>query len=145
MKRFASIALVAMSIVVAPMAASAAGDTPDATISLSGKSAAVGIGFAEGHGTLQYNGKSYPVKLEGLSIISVGASSFTATGDVYHLSKLDDLNGNYVVASAGATLAGGGSATAMKNQNGVVIQLRSTNEGLQFNLSLEGMSLKLAQ
>ena len=145
MKRFASIALVIASILAAPMPVSAAGDTPDATISLSGTAVALGVGYSQAKGTLQYHGKSYPVGLEGLSVLSAGVSSFTATGDVYNLAKLEDLNGNYVAASAGATLAGGGTVTTMENQNGVVIRLRSSDEGLQLNLSLDGVNLKLTQ
>jgi hypothetical protein len=44
---------------------------------------------------------------------------------------------------AGVTVAGGGQAAAMENQNGVVIKLHSTTQGLQFNLSVEGVALKL--
>jgi hypothetical protein len=63
--------------------------------------------------------------------------------EVYNLAKLEDFDGNYTAVSAGGTLAGGGAAAAMENQNGVVIMLRSTNQGLQFNLSLDGVTLKV--
>ena len=36
-----------------------------------------------------------------------------------------DLAGTYISGEAGAALIGGGSAIAMKNENGVVIQLKS--------------------
>jgi hypothetical protein len=49
---------------------------------------------------------------------------------VYNLAKIEDFDGNYTAVSAGATVAGGGSATAMQNQNGVVIKMHSTNQGL---------------
>jgi hypothetical protein len=34
----------------------------------------------------------------------------------------------------------GGAAKAMENQNGVVIKVRSTTQGLQFNLSVDGVA-----
>ena len=40
--------------------------------------------------------------------------------------------------------AGGGSVTAMENQNGVVLHMRSNTKGLQLNASVEGVSVKLA-
>jgi hypothetical protein len=144
MKRFASIVLLAASVFAAPLLASAA-DTPDATISLAGRTVAAGVGVSHAKGTLQYRGQSYPVDLQGLSVVAVGASAFTATGDVYHLTKPSDLNGNYVAASAGAALADGGTATTLKNENGVLIRLRSTDKGVQFNLSVESVTLKLTQ
>jgi hypothetical protein len=56
----------------------------------------------------------------------VGASKIAAKGNVYHLNKLEDFDGNYTAATGGMTIAGGGSAIAMQNQNGVVRQIAST-------------------
>jgi hypothetical protein len=39
----------------------------------------------------------------------------------------------------------GGSVAAMENQNGVVIKLRSANQGLQFNLSVEGVAFAVTR
>src|SRR4029078_9681577 len=79
----------------------------------------------------------------GLSIADVGASKIEASGKVYHLNKLADFAGNYTAAAAGITISGGGSATAMRNQNGVVINVLSTTQGLKFALAASGMSLKI--
>jgi hypothetical protein len=91
---------------------------------------AVGIGYSWGGGTLTYKGKTYQVEVKGLSVGDVGASQVEASGNVYHLSKRADFDGNYTTAAAGATVAGGASATTMKNQNGVTINLASTTQGL---------------
>ncbi len=88
---------------------------------------------------------SIPVTFKGLSVAAVGGDSIRASGNVYHLTKLEDFEGNYTAASAGATVAGGGSLSAMENQKGVVIKLRSANQGLQFNLSVEGVAFAIAQ
>ena len=118
-------------------------DTPDATLKLSGGSVAVGVGYTWGGGTLTYKGKTYDVELSGLSVADVGASKIEASGSVYHLKKLADFDGNYTAATAGITIAGGGSATAMQNQNGVVINIVSTTQGLKFALAASGVSLKI--
>jgi hypothetical protein len=116
---------------------------PDATLELSGGRVAAGIGFSWGSGTLTYQGKKYPVKVEGLSIGEVGITRATARGDVFDLKNLDDFSGNYNAAEVGATLAAGASATAMKNQNGVVILLTSTTQGANLKLAATGAKLTL--
>src|SRR5215813_3647353 len=68
----------------------------DATLKLSEGSVAVGIGWNWGKGTLTYKGKSYPVKVDGLSVGEVGIKRATATGNVYNLTKIEDFDGNYV-------------------------------------------------
>ena len=120
-----------------------AADKPDATLKLSGGSVAAGVGFSWGSGTLTYKGKTYQVEVTGLSAGDVGASKVEASGEVYHLSKLADFDGTYTAGTAGATVGGGASATAMKNQNGVTIHLVSTSQGLKFTLGASGVSLKI--
>jgi len=143
MKRMISAALAAACIFAGPAMAFAAAEEPDATIDFSGGSVAVGVGYTWGKGTLHYQGRSIPVTVKGLSVASVGADSIHASGDVYHLASLTDFDGNYTAASVGATVAGGGDIAAMENQNGVVIKLRSTTQGLAFNLSVDGVSIKV--
>ena len=118
---------------------------PDATLSLSEGSVAVGIGYSWGKGTLSYQGKTYPVKVEGLSVGEVGVQRASATGDVYNLKKLADFNGNYAADAAGATIGGGAGITAMKNQNGVVIEMKSTTQGASLKLAAEGLKLTVQQ
>lgn len=121
----------------------AAESVPTATIELSGGSVAAGVGYTWGRGTLIFEGKKYPVKVSGLSIIHVGASGYTASGTVYDLKKPSDINGVYTAFSAGAAIAGGASATAMKNSKGVVIQMASTHAGLNFSLGPKGVTVTL--
>jgi hypothetical protein len=116
---------------------------PDGTVKLSGGSVAAGIGFSWGSGELTYKGKKYPFSIDGISVGSVGISNADATGKVYHLKKLEDFNGNYTSAAAGATVAGGASAATMKNQNGVVIDLVSTTRGVKLTLAVSGVKIEL--
>ncbi len=116
---------------------------PDATLKLSEGSVAVGIGFSWGKGTLTYKGKSYPFKVEGLSVGEVGAARAEATGNVYNLKKLEDFSGNYVAGGAEGTVGGGAGVTAMRNQNGVVIELKAITQGVNLKLAAEGVKLTL--
>ena len=116
---------------------------PDATVVLNGGSVAAGVGYVWGHGNLTYNSTRQKFVISGVSIADVGAASITATGNVYHLKQLSDFAGNYVAASAGFTVAGGGSVAYLKNEHGVVMKLVSTTVGLRFNLSANGVSVKL--
>jgi hypothetical protein len=143
--RRALIGLVAVGSVVSVLAglALAQAKKPDATLSLTEGTVGVGIGFSWGKGTLSYKGKSYPVKVDGLSVGDVGIQSATATGNVYGLKKMEDFDGNYTAAGAGATVGGGAGITAMRNQNGVVIELKSTTQGANLKLAAEGLKLSV--
>lgn len=116
-------------------------EKPDATLTLSAKALAAGAGYSWGEGTLTYKGKTYPVSVSGLSIGSVGAASVNAKGKVYHLSKLEDFDGNYTAGAAGATIGGGAGAATMKNQNGVVINMTATTKGVSISLAAAGVTL----
>jgi len=45
--------------------------------------------------------------------------------------------------SAGTTVAGGAGAAAMRNQNGVVMNLVATTRGLNFDLGVDGVKIEL--
>jgi hypothetical protein len=118
-------------------------EKPDATLKLSKGQVAVGIGWSWGEGVLTFNGKHYPFKVDGLSVVDVGITKASAVGKVYHLNKLSDFNGTYTAAAAEATIGGGAGASTMKNQNGVVINLVSTTQGVNFKLAGEGTKFTL--
>jgi hypothetical protein len=106
----------------------AAQNVPSGTIELKGGSVAAGVGYTWGKGILVFDGQEYPVKVSGLSIVQVGVSSYTASGTVYDLTKVSDINGIYTAVSAGAAVGGGASATAMKNDQGFGDHLRAVSD-----------------
>jgi hypothetical protein len=117
--------------------------TPDATIKLSAGSVAAGVGISWGSGMLSYKGKEYPIAVTGLSVGDVGITKVEASGKVYNLKKIDDFNGNYTAVGAGATVAGGGAVSAMRNQNGVSVELVATTQGVKFALGGGGVDMKI--
>jgi hypothetical protein len=116
---------------------------PDGRVVLSGGSVAVGVGYTWGHGELTYQESSHQFSISGVSVVDVGATDFSATGNVYKLTQLSDFAGNYVAAGAGIAVAGGGTALYLKNEHGVVIKLLSTDVGLKFKLSADGVHVAL--
>jgi hypothetical protein len=124
----------------APVAADA---RPDGTLSLKGGSVAAGIGYTWGHGDLEFHQGSHRFSIKGVSIVDVGATNFSASGQVYNLKRLADFSGNYVAAGAGITIAGGGTALYLKNEHGVIVKLVATDVGLKFTLSADGVHVSL--
>ena len=119
---------------------------PDATLRLSTGGFALGIGVNWGSGTLTYQGKSYPVKVKGLSVGRVGATSSSAYGEVFNLKHLQDFNGHYTVSGAGTrgvTLGAGKTGTIMSNQAGVIVRISSTQQGVAVNATGGGVDLQL--
>jgi len=119
---------------------------PDATLRLSTGGFALGIGVNWGSGTLTYRGKNYPVKVKGLSVGRVGATSSSAYGEVFNLKNLQDFNGHYDVGGAGTrgvTLGAGKTGTIMSNQAGVVVRISSTQQGVAVNATGGGVDLQL--
>ena len=148
MMQRAVLSLVVAASVCLPLwgtAATAAEEKPDATLELKEGSIAAGIGFSWGAGVLTYKDKSYPFKIDGLTVGAAGIAKATASGNVFNLKKLEDFNGNYLAVKAGITVAGGGSVAAMKNQNGVTIHLKSTTQGAKLTLGEGGVKISILQ
>lgn len=143
------LAIVGALLLLAPIGSAIAQDKPaakakpDATVKMTGKAVSAGVGYSWGSGVLTYQGKDYPFSVSGLTALNVGVASATLAGEVFNLKKIDDFNGNYTSAGAGATVAGGGGAMTMKNQNGVVMNVAGTTKGLSFKLGVDGMKIEL--
>ena len=144
MRKLLAVPLLALGLLLAQLDSSSA-QTPDGVIELSGGAVAIGIGYSWGSGTLIFQGQRYPLKVSGLSVASVGVTNYTAAGSVEGLKTPQDINGVFTAVTAGGTLGGGGNISAMKNQNGVVIHLTSTTQGLSLSLAAEGLKITLAQ
>ena len=132
-------------LVLAAPTASVFAQTPSdtGTIEVSGGGVALGVGVSWGKGVLTYQGAEYKLKTSGLSVVDIGASGYSATGTVSHLKKASDIAGTYTAATLGATVAGGGGLTTMKNDKGVVIKLNATSKGLRFTAAPRGITIKL--
>ena len=136
--------LAAAALIPAFAAAQPSQDGPsDARLHLSGGSVAFLAGVSSCHGNLDFRGNSYRVKVRGLKVGSIGAASFNANGDVFHLRNLRDIDGTYGAADASATAGAGAGVITLHNDKGVVINMTSVNAGLQLTLAPAGVELEL--
>lgn len=117
----------------------------DATIHFHGGSVAFIAGIAWGSGDVSYKGRDIPIEVSGLSVGSIGASSFNATGEVFNLHKLSDIEGTYAAVAASATVGPGAGVVDMKNGNGVEIRAHTSSAGLKLTLGPSGVTIKLKQ
>jgi hypothetical protein len=154
MTRYRVLAALACSILAAPMitaievstaVAQAQQAMPDATVDFSGASAAVGVGYTWGSGTLHYKGQDYPFSASGLTLADIGGGSNVVTADVYKLHNVDDFAGNYSAASSGAALVGGGGIGYLENSKGVIIKVTSNTKGARLNLGVGGVEVALKE
>ena len=130
-------------MVVASTAVAAQKATPSGKVAIESTSIAAGIGVSWGDGKLTFKGKTYPFSIDGLSLVDWGISKAQATGDVYNLTEQQSSAGTYVAAEAGLTLAGGMGGMVLRNQNGVVLHLRSVSQGAQLQLGTSGLVIKM--
>jgi hypothetical protein len=114
---------------------------PIGEITMHSTQVAAGLGWTWGGGTLKFKGKTYQFSVKGLNVAAVGISKISAKGDVYNLKNASDLAGKYVAASAGAAVIKGKAGLIMRNQKGVVINLRSDQTGVQLNLGTDGLAI----
>ena len=119
----------------------AADKAPDATINLSEGSVAAGIGWSWGRGDLSFQGKTYRVKVDGLSVAEVGVTRAEASGTVYNLKTVDDLNGLYAAAGAEGTAGKGVGYSSLRNDKGVVINLKSETKGANLKIAASGLKI----
>jgi hypothetical protein len=120
-----------------------ADDKPSGTVTIESKSVALGVGVSWGDGKLNYEGTTRTFSVRGLSVVDLGVSKVSARGKVFNLKKIEDFAGTYAAAQAGAAVGGGMSVVALRNQNGVVLELTSTQTGVKLTLAGEGIEVKL--
>jgi hypothetical protein len=118
---------------------------PVATLWLEDKAGVSGPDFAWKHGWINFQGNNHAFKISGLSMSKFGGSSISATGIVMRLGKLPDFSGNYSASAARATVAGRGPAIVLGNEHHVVIRLIAPDAGLRFNVSINGVQVRLTR
>jgi hypothetical protein len=113
------------------------------TVAVESKAVAIGVGVSWGDGTLSYRGKQHKFSVEGLSVIDLGVSKVSAKGAVTELKKVEDFEGTYTAAGAGAAVGGGVGIVTMVNQNGVKMTLEATAQGVRLTAAAAGVTVKL--
>jgi hypothetical protein len=133
----------AAAVILAAALAAPAVAAPDATISFHGGSAAFIFGGRWGSGTLRYHGRNYALQVGGLSVGAIGVSSYNASGEVYNLHRVGDIEGTYAAIDVSATAGRGAGILDMKDGAGVEIRVTSSSSGLKLSLAPSGVVIKL--
>ena len=115
------------------------------TVTLESTGIALGVGVQWGQGTMKmYDGSVHNFKVGGLSLVDLGISKATLSGEVYRLSDPKDFAGSYATGAAGATLGNKGVGTvSLRNENGVVMHLKSKSKGARLSLAAAGVNVEL--
>jgi hypothetical protein len=137
------LALFFLVMAAATTAVAAEKATPSGKVTMQSTSIAAGIGVTWGDGKLTFKGKDYPFSIEGLTLVDWGISKAQAEGDVYNLTDPAKLGGTYLAAEAGLTLAGGMGGMVLRNQDNVVLHLRSVSQGARLQLGTSGLIIKM--
>jgi hypothetical protein len=64
-------------------------------------------------------------------------------GRAYNMRRASDIEGSYGQAGAGAAVLVGGRTVRLRNEKGVILELRGHQVGLEFSLDLSGMGIRL--
>ena len=116
---------------------------PDATASMTLTSLSFIAGIEWGKGELSFKGKNYTFKVKGLKAGAIGIKRDSIHAKIYHLKNPMDLGGNFLAGEAAVTIAGGGGAAVMTNQNGVEMHLFSVTMGADFTLGAKGLNIRM--
>ena len=145
MSKFRTVSGIALFLVLAlaTTAVRAQNPNPSGKVSIESTSIAAGIGVSWGDGILSFQGKQIHFSVDGLTLVDFGISTASAVGEVYNLTDVSNFAGSYLAGEAGFALAGGMGGVSMRNQNGVIIVLRSVSQGAKLQLGPSGLNIKL--
>jgi hypothetical protein len=147
MSKFRAVSTIALFLILALATTAVPAQSPDPSgkVSIETTSIAAGIGVSWGDGILSFEGKQIRFSVDGLTLVDFGISKASAVGEVYNLGDVSKFEGNYLAGEAGFALGGGMGGISMRNQNGVVMILRSVTQGARLQLGPSGLSIKLKQ
>ena len=116
---------------------------PDATIKFESISAAYWVELSGGNGTLEYQGKTYPITVKDAGVGGTGLQKVDAVGSVYNLTNLKDFSGFYNGPRSGLTLFKGKHHAKLTNSKGVIIYVESTTSGIASSFGASTVSIHL--
>jgi hypothetical protein len=136
-----AVAIVAAAMLCAALPSQSYADTGAVRITATKAGFIVGIGG--GSGTLTFHGKTYPLSIGGISVGTIGIAKFELVGRASHMRSPSDIAGTYSAVSASLAIAGGAKTARLQNSNGVVLELRGRQVGLEASLDLSGLQISL--
>ena len=138
----AAVAAVVMLLLL-PSLSQAQGRGTSGTVHFRVSKAGFIVGVGGGTGTLRFHGKTYPLRVDGMSLGTIGAASAELVGTAYNLRTPQDIAGTYTTVSGSIAAAGGVKIARLQNANGVVLDLRGKQAGFEASFSLSGVTVSM--
>src|SRR5262245_16317087 len=101
------------------------------------------VGVGGGTGTLTFRGRTYPLRVEGLSAGTIGIAQADLVGTASNLRTAEDIVGSYSAVGAGVAVAGGARSIRLQNSRGVVLNLRGMQGGFEASLGVGGVTISM--
>ena len=101
------------------------------------------VSTGSGTGTLDYQGRTYRLRVSSFGFGTIGVSGGELVGTAYNLRTAADIAGTYKAAAAGLTVGAGGQVARFQNANGVILELIVAQLGLAVSLGSTGMTIAL--
>ncbi len=102
------------------------------------------IGGSGGSGALRCPGRTYPIRIGGVSWgIMFGASETRFSGRAHFNGSPYNVAGAYGSAGAGAAVGVGAQAMVLRNEKGATLELVGRQVGLQINADLSGLVISM--
>jgi len=121
-----------------------AGLTPDATVDMQEVQVAYLASGGGGDGTLFYQGQTIPFTIGGLGVGGIGASTISASGEVYKLNALARFPGSYAQGRYGFAFGNrSGGDLWLQNELGVIMHLKAKREGLMLSLGGDAVVISM--
>ena len=140
LKSKAVLALAAAFLMAAPVLANA---QTTGAVSLRLENFGVLMGTVGGSGVLVFNGKEYPLQLDGIAAGMIGVSRTHLAGTASNLRTAADIAGSYTAVGAGAAWRGGGRVVRLRSDKGVILKLRGTEFGYEASADVSRVTISL--
>jgi hypothetical protein len=101
------------------------------------------VGMGGGRGVLRFRGKTYPLRVGGISAGTIGVSQADVVGTARNLRTASDIVGTYSAVGGSLAVAGGGGTARLQNARGVVLEVRSRTVGFEASLNLGGVTISM--
>lgn len=101
------------------------------------------VGVGGGSGILRFRGRTYPLRVDGLGVGTVGIARADLVGTASNLRNARDIAGTYTAVGAGVAVAGGARAVTLQNSKGVVLNLQGRQAGFSASLGVGGVTVSM--
>jgi hypothetical protein len=134
-------ALLAAAVMLGGVPSPSHADTGSVRFSVGSAGFIIGVGG--GSGVLRFRGRTYPLSIGGARIGTIGASATEVQGVARNLRQASDIVGTYSVVGAGVAVGAGAGTARLRNERGVVLDVRAVKVGLEANLNLGGVTISM--